>query len=50
MLKNLFGLGGDLVKLAVVPVEVAAGVARQATKPISDLAEDVIEEIADSDD
>ena len=45
MFKSLLNLTGDLVKIATAPVEVAADLARVVTKPVADVAEDVVDEV-----
>ncbi len=43
MLKSLFGLVEDTVKIAIAPVAIAADVTRTVTKPAADLAEQISE-------
>lgn len=47
MFKSLFGIVGDVVKVAVAPVEVALDVTRAVTKPIGDMAADLTKEVKD---
>lgn len=44
---DITGLVGDVVKVAIAPVEVVASVARAVTKPVAELAEDVVETVRD---
>ncbi len=48
MFKSLFGVVGDVVKIAVAPVEIAAGLTRVVTKPVADLAEDAVDGVRDA--
>lgn len=51
MLKSLFGLATDVVKIVAAPVEIAANVTRElVTKPIAEMAEEIIEETRTEDD
>lgn len=45
MLKSLFGLTEDVVKIAVAPVEIAVDAARIVTKPVADMADDITKEV-----
>jgi hypothetical protein len=43
MLGSLFGLVTDVVKIAAAPIEVALDVTRVVTKPVADIAEEVVD-------
>ena len=43
----MFGILGDLVKIAVAPVKIATDLTRVVTKPVADCAEAVSDEIKD---
>jgi hypothetical protein len=45
MLKSLFGLAEDVVKVVAAPVEIAVDAARIVTKPVADVAEEVVKEV-----
>lgn len=47
MFGSLFGIVNDVVKIAVAPVEIAAGVARAVTKPIADVAQELAKDAKD---
>lgn len=47
MLGSLFKLAGDVVKIAVAPVEIAVDVTRVFTKPVADMATDLTKEVKD---
>lgn len=42
----MFGLVGDLFKVVAAPVVIAADLARVVTKPVADLAEEVVREVS----
>lgn len=42
---DITGLVGDVAKVALAPVEVVATVARSVTKPLAELAQDVVETV-----
>ena len=44
MFKSLFELTKDVVDIAIAPVEIAVDVAREVTKPVAELAKDIVEE------
>lgn len=48
MFGSLLNLGSDLVDIATAPVKVAAGVARVVTKPVADVANEVVKEVEDA--
>lgn len=48
MLKSLFGLVEDTVKIASAPVEIALDTTRVVTKPIADLAQEAVEEVKEA--
>lgn len=45
MFKSWMNLATDVVKIAAAPVEIAADAARIITKPVADVAKDVVKEI-----
>lgn len=45
MLKSLFGIASDVVKVAVAPIEIAADATRAVTKPLADAAQEVVKEV-----
>jgi len=47
MFGSLFGIVGDVVKVAIAPVEIALDVTRTVTKPIADMATDLTKEVKD---
>ena len=44
---GIFDLVGDLAKIVIAPVEIAANVTRVVTKPVADLAKELAEETKD---
>ena len=48
MIKSLFGVVEDVVKIAVAPVSIAADLTRVVTKPVADLAQMTAEGIHDA--
>lgn len=44
---DIAGLVGDVAKVAVAPVEIVANVARAVTKPIAEIAEEIVDEVKD---
>jgi hypothetical protein len=44
MLGSLLGVLGDVVKVAVAPVVIAANVTRAITKPIAEAADELVKE------
>lgn len=47
MFKSLIGIVTDVAKVAIAPVEVALDVTRTITKPMADVAEEVVKEVKD---
>lgn len=45
MFKSLAGLVGDIVEIASAPVEVAVDLTRAVTKPVADIAQEVVREL-----
>lgn len=45
MLKGLIGIAGDVVKTVTAPVEIATDITRAVTKPVADLAGDLVDEV-----
>ncbi len=45
LFKPLFDVAGDLVELALAPVEIATHLTREVTKPLADAAKDVVEAV-----
>lgn len=43
MFGSLFGLVEDTVKIATAPIEIAVEVTRVVTKPLADVAEEIVE-------
>lgn len=44
---SLFGLLSDVVEIATAPIKIAATATRVVTKPIAQLAKEVVEEVKD---
>lgn len=47
MFGSIFGLVGDVARIAVAPVEITASVARAVTKPVADTVGEVVKDITD---
>jgi len=47
MFDSLLKLTGDVVKIAVAPVEIAVDTARVVTKPVADVAEEIVKGVKD---
>lgn len=47
MFGSLFGIVGDVGKIALAPIAIASDVARVITKPVADLTHEVSEEVCD---
>ncbi len=47
LLNDVIGLATDVAKVAIAPVEVVASVARAVTKPVAELAEDMVKAARD---
>lgn len=47
MFNSLFNLAGDALKIVAAPVEIAADLARVVTKPVADIADDVVDSVKD---
>ncbi len=45
MFKSIFGIVEDVVKVATAPIEIAADVTRAVTKPIADVAQEVVKDV-----
>lgn len=45
MLDSLFGVIGDVVKIAAAPVEIASDMTRAVTKPLADAAQEAAREV-----
>jgi hypothetical protein len=45
MFKSLFGIVGDVAKVALAPVEITIDVTRSVTKPIGELASEAAKSI-----
>ena len=43
MFKSIFNVAADVVKIAVAPIEIAADLTHVVTKPVAELAEDVVD-------
>jgi hypothetical protein len=44
---GLFDILGDVVDIVSAPIEIAADVTRAVTKPVAEVAQDVVKEIKD---
>lgn len=42
---DVIGVASDAAKIAVAPIAIAATVTRAATKPIADVAKDVVDDV-----
>lgn len=45
MFKSLLGIMSDAAKIATAPIEIALDVTRAATKPIAEVAEELVEDV-----
>ncbi len=45
MLRSLFGVVTDIAKIVTAPAEIALDLTRTVTKPVADLADDVVEDV-----
>lgn len=48
MFGSLIGIVSDAVKIAAAPIEIAADVTRAVTKPIAEVAQEVVKEVKDA--
>jgi hypothetical protein len=47
MFKSLFGVLENVVTVVTAPIEIAADVAKEVTKPLADAAKEVTKEVKD---
>lgn len=47
MIMGLFDIFDDVVKIVTAPIEIAADVTRAVTKPMAEVAQDVVKEVKD---
>lgn len=48
MFKSLIGLGTDIVKTAVAPIEAIVDITRVVTKPVADASESIRDEVKEA--
>lgn len=48
MLRSLLNITGDLVRVVTAPVEIAADLAATVTKPVADVAQDIVDDIKEA--
>ena len=47
MIMSLFDIVGDVVNIVTAPIEVAVDITRAVTKPMAEVAQDVVKEVKD---